>query len=37
MATDSQPTAALYGLRRSLLSQQWFTSRVLPAIPRPIR
>lgn len=32
-----QPTAALYGLRNSLLSQQWFTSRVLPAIPRPIR
>src|SRR6266545_6476886 len=28
---------ALHALRRRLLSQQWFTSAVLPAIPRPVR
>lgn len=26
-----------YGLRRKLLTQQWFTSSVLPSIPRPLR
>ncbi len=36
-AGSKRPTAALYSLRKSMLSQQWFTSRVLPAIPRPIR
>jgi SAM-dependent methyltransferase len=36
-ATFRRPVAALYDLRKSLLSQQWFTSKVLPAIPRPIR
>jgi ubiquinone/menaquinone biosynthesis C-methylase UbiE len=28
---------ALHALRRQLLGQQWFTSTVLPAIPRPVR
>lgn len=36
-ASLHRPVAALYDLRKSLLSQQWFTSRVLPAIPRPVR
>jgi SAM-dependent methyltransferase len=27
----------LYATRAALLRQQWFTSRVLPAIPRPLR
>lgn len=29
--------AALFAVRRWLLRQQWFTSRVLPSIPRPVR
>jgi SAM-dependent methyltransferase len=33
----SKLVAALYDLRRLLLRQQWFTSTVLPAIPRPVR
>jgi len=32
-----RPITALYGLRKSLLSRQWFTSTVLPAIPRSVR
>jgi ubiquinone/menaquinone biosynthesis C-methylase UbiE len=29
--------AALHALRKRLLGQQWFTSTILPAIPRPVR
>ena len=33
----SKVADALFALRRWLLDQQWFTSTVLPAIPRPVR
>src|SRR6266536_5213863 len=36
-AAFRRPVAALYNLRNSLLAKQWFTSTLLPAIPRPIR
>jgi SAM-dependent methyltransferase len=33
----SKPADALFALRRWLLDQPWFTSTLLPAIPRPLR
>jgi SAM-dependent methyltransferase len=36
-ASLRRPVAALYDLRKWLLSRQWFTSKILPAIPRSIR
>jgi SAM-dependent methyltransferase len=32
-----RPVALLYGVRKQLLNQQWFTSTLLPAIPRRLR